>query len=223
MIPTMTLLPLALVAIVGYAAGRFLLGYPRPTARPLLLSRPELAVVDAAAEAFFPPGGAISLSGREAGIPDFVDHYVAAVPRRLRILMRMLLFLVEHGTILFPAPGGLRGGGMRRFSGLSPEQRTAVLEGWQRSSLFVRRLVFVSLRAILTMGYLASPAVLRALGLAPREIPTPVCEADLLYPRIGALPSSIALRAADLTPPSDGTPLGPTGPLRADDAASVLP
>jgi hypothetical protein len=223
MIPAMSLLPLALVAIVGYAASRFLLGYPRPAARPVLLSRPELAVVDAAAETFFPPGGAIPLSGREARIPDFVDHYVAAVPRRLRILMRMLLLLVEHGTILFPAPGGLLGGGMRRFSGLSPEQRTAVLAGWQQSSLFVRRLVFISLRAILTMGYLASPAVLRALGLAPRDIPTPVCEADLLYPRIGALPSSIALRAADLTPPSDGTPLGATGPLRADDAAGVLP
>jgi len=222
MIPPMTLLPLALVGIAGYAASRLLLGYPRPAARPLLLSRPELAVVEAAAEAFFPPGGAIPLSGREVRIPDFVDHYMAAVPRRLRILMRMLLLLVEHGTILFPAPGGLLGGGMRRFSRLSPEQRTAVLGGWQQSSLFARRLVFVSLRAILTLGYLASPAVLRALGLAPRDIPTPVCEADLLYPRIGALPSSIRFRASDLTPPSDGTPLGPSGPLRADAEAGGL-
>jgi hypothetical protein len=36
---------------------------------------------------------------------------------------------------------------------------------------------------------------------------SPICEADLLYPRIGAHPSSIVLTRADLTPPSDGTPI----------------
>jgi hypothetical protein len=223
MIRAMTLLALALVAATGYALSRIFLGYSRPASRPVLLSRPELAVVDAAAETLFPPGGAIPVSGREARIPAFVDLYVAAMPRHLRILMRMLFFLVEHATVFFPATGGLLGGGMRRFSRLSPEQRVAALAGWERSSLFARRLVFTSLRAILTMGYMSSPAVLRALGLAPREIPTPICEADLLYPRIGALPSTIALRAADLTPPSDGTPLGPAGPLRADYAEGALP
>ncbi|HME71913.1 MAG TPA: hypothetical protein VKM54_18885 [Myxococcota bacterium] len=219
----MSLLALALAAAAGYALTRIFLGYSRPASRPVLLTRPELAVVDAAAETLFPPGGVIPMSGREARIAAFVDFYVAAVPRNLRILIRMLFFLVEHATLFFPAPGGLLGGGMRRFSRLSPEQRDAALAGWERSSLFPRRLVFTSLRAILTMGYLSSPAVLRALGLAPREIPTPICEADLLYPRIGALPSTIALRAEDLTPPSDGTPLGPTGPLRADYAERVQP
>jgi hypothetical protein len=221
MIRAMSLLALALAAAAGYALSRIFLGYPHPASRPVLLSRRELAVVDAAAETLFPLGGAIPMSGREAGIPAFVDSYVAAVPRNLRILMRMLLFLVEHATVFFPAPGGLLGGGMRRFSYLSPEQRVAALAGWEHSSLFARRLVFTSLRAILTLGYLSSPGVLRALGLAPREIPTPICEADLLYPRVGALPSTIALRAVDLTPPSDGTPLGPTGPLRADYAEGV--
>src|SRR5208337_1838842 len=198
MMHAMLLLALALAVAASYALSRIFLGYPRPASRPVWLSRRELAVVDAAAETLFPLGGAIPLSGREAQIPAFVDSYVAAVPRNLRILMRMLLFLVEHATVFFPASGGLLGGAMRRFSCLSPEQRVAALTGWEHSSLFARRLVFTSLRAILTMGYLSSPGVLRALGLAPREIPTPICEADLLYPRVGALPSTIALRAADL-------------------------
>jgi len=223
MMQAMSLLALAFGTAAAYAMSRIFLGYPRISSRPAALSRPELAVVAAAAETLFPPGGAIAVSGREAGIPSYVDRYVAAVPPRLRRLMRMLFFLVEHATVFFPAPGGLRGGGMRRFSSLSPEQRVAALAGWERSSLFPRRLVFTSLRAILTMGYMASPAVLRALGLAPREIATPVCEADLLYPRIGALPSSIALRVTDLTRPRDGTPLGPVGPLRADYAEEVRP
>ena len=223
MIRAMALVGFFLVAAAGYALGRIFLGYARPVKPPALLSRQEWALVDAAAQTLFPPGGAISVSGREAGIPAFVDRYVAAVPRHLRILMRLLFFLIEHATVLFPATGGLFGGGMRRFSRLSPEQRIAALAGWERSSLFARRLVFTSLRAILTMGYMSSPAVLRALELAPREIPTPICEADLLYPRIGALPQTIALRAADLTPPSDGTPLGPSGPLRADYAEGARP
>jgi hypothetical protein len=218
MIRGMSLLALALVGAAGYASARIFFGYSPPASPPVLLSQRELGFVAAAAETLFPPGGAIPTSGCEAGIPSFVDGYAAAVPRHVRLLMRMLFFLVEHATVLFPAPGGLVGGGMRRFSSLSPEQRASALADWEGSTLFARRLVFTALRAMLTMGYLSSPAVLRALGLAPRQIPTPICEADLLYPRIGALPSTIALRAADLTPPSDGTPLGPTGPLRADYA-----
>jgi hypothetical protein len=223
MMRAMSLLALALVAASAYALRRIFLGYHQPPLRAALLTRPELAVVDAAAETLFPPGGAIPLSGREAGTAAFVDFYAGAVPRHLRILIRMLFFLVEHATVLFPAPGGLLGGGMRRFSSLSPEQRAAALEGWAHSVFFSRRFVFTSLRAILTLGYLSSPAVLRALGLAPREIPTPICEADLLYPRVGALPSTITLRAEDLTPPSEGTPLGPAGPLRSDYADRIQP
>ena len=53
--------------------------------------------------------------------------------------------------------------GWRRFSALDAERRGAVLEGWRRSRWFARRLVFTSLRAIVTQAYFADPAVLRAL------------------------------------------------------------
>ncbi|MEW6273481.1 MAG: hypothetical protein AB1689_29735, partial [Thermodesulfobacteriota bacterium] len=117
--------------------------------------------------------------------------------------------LVEHGTLLFPAPGF----GVARFSSLREDRQVAYLESWQKSRLLQRRLVFVSLRAILTMGYFADPAVLRALGLAPRALTTPVIEADLLWPRIGASPESIALRREDVTAGPDGLSLGVEGPL----------
>jgi hypothetical protein len=128
--------------------------------------------------------------------------------------MRLLFCLLEQATLVFPAPGR---GGRRRFSSLDPAQREAVLEGWQRSRLFPRRLVFTSLRAILTMGYFAHPAVLRGLGLAPYRVEPPVAEADLLYPPIGAPPAAIRFTRADLTPPSDGTPLR-GAPLHPDYA-----
>jgi hypothetical protein len=72
------------------------------------------------------------------------------------------------------------------------------------------------------MGYLGHPRAMRAVNLAPYQLPTPICEADLLYPRIGAHPDSLQLTRADLTPPSDGTPLCLDGPLHPDYAESPL-
>ncbi len=197
---------LAIGAALGYAGGRTLLGYPAaPEYR--VLARREVAFLDAAAEVMYPPGGPFPTSGRDARCAVFLDGYLALVPPRMRLLMRLLFFLMEHATLLFPAPPPR---GWRRFSSLSAEQRTAVLEGWRRSRLFARRLVFTSLRAVLTNAYLADPAVLRHLGLAPFSIVSPVVEADLLYPPIGRLPEAIRHRA--LTAPSDGTPLDPLAP-----------
>lgn len=211
------LLP-ALLAAAAYAVARIFFGY-RPPARALdVLAPREAAFLDAAAGALFPAGGAVPPSGSEAGVAAYADRWVGAVPRHIRILVRMLFFLVEHATVFFPAPGGLFGGGMKRFSALSSEQRVAVLDGWHRSRLFPRRIVFTSLRAIVTMGYFSDPGVLRALRLAPYDFPSPVSEADLLYPRIGASPDTIRWTRADLWT-SDGTPLDLDGPVHPAYAA----
>jgi hypothetical protein len=198
-----------LLATAAWAAARVFAGYPRVAGYGVLAAR-EVAGLDAAAEALFPPGGAIACSGADAQVARYIDRLVAASHPRTRLLMRMLFFLIEHGTLIFPAPGGVRG--RRRFSSLALDERVEVLEGWQTSRLFPRRLVFTSLRALFTLGYFAHPPVLCALGLAPAAIESPICKADLLYPRIGAHPDTIPWRPEDLTPPSDGTPLALDGP-----------
>jgi hypothetical protein len=129
--------------------------------------------------------------------------------------MRLLLLLVEHATLVFPAPPPR---GRRRFSALAPAQRVAALEGWRASRFFARRLVFTSLRALLMMGYFAHPAVLRQLRLAPYAIDTPVVEADLLFPRVGAHPDTIRYTEAELTPRRPAAPLDLDGPLHPDVA-----
>ncbi|MGH0033114.1 MAG: gluconate 2-dehydrogenase subunit 3 family protein [Myxococcota bacterium] len=191
---------------------RLLGGYPRPPTPCQTLWRGEWTTLDAVAEALFPPGGAVEPSGREARVASYVDRLVTASHPRQRTLMRALFFLIEHATLVFPAPGGV--GGFRRFSSLDVEQRMAVIEAWQKSGLFLRRLVFTSLRALCTLGYFSNPEVLRRLRLAPYAIDTPVHEADLLYPRIGAGRASITLGPEDRTPPSDGRPLDLDGPLQ---------
>ena len=172
------------LALAGLGiAMRIRAGYPRAPQGLRVLSAGEVAFLAAAADATFPPGGAIAPSGSDAHVPEYLDRYLAAVPPKLRRLMRLLFFLLEHATLIFP-PGGSTG--LRRFSSLPPAARIAYLASWRQSRLFPRRLVFTSLRSILGLAYLADPAVQRALNLAPKRIPSP---------------------------PSDGTPLDPDGPL----------
>lgn len=204
---------LAVLLALGW---RVLGGYPRQAGPMRRLSRREAAFVAAAAEAMFPRGGAVPPSGLDAGVPAWTDRWLDALPAATRLLVRCLFALVEHATLLFPAPGW---DGWRRFSALDAERRGAVLEGWRTSRWFLRRLVFTSLRAIVTQGYFADAAVLRALGLAPLAIEAPVTAADALYPPIGRPKSAIRFSSAQVTvhgpldrPPA-GEPLATGDPL----------
>lgn len=202
------------IGFLGWAGYRLFLGYPGARADLRVLAAREAAFLDAAAEAMFPPGHEIPLSGREADLPGYVDRWLRVVPPRQRTLIRLLILLVEQATLFFPAPDF----GFRRFSALSLDQREAALRGWGSSRMAPRRLVFTALRAVLTMGYLGHPVVLRHMGLAPYAIESPVLPADLLYPRIGQHPSTIQWTEKDLTPPSPGIPLDLDGPLHPDYA-----
>jgi hypothetical protein len=208
-----------LIVAAAYAVYRLALGYPRPIERYQSLMRGEAEFLANAADALFPPGGAIHYSGVEADLPGYTDRLVAASHPRIRLAMHGLFFLVEHATLFFPAPGG---GGRRRFSSLGRVQQVGALEGWEHSRFYLRRVVFTSLRSILTLAYFAHPPVLRQLRLAPLAIDTPICEADLLYPPIGGKPEAIRYQRADLTPiPDPGIPLdldGPIHPPYADNA-----
>ena len=208
-----------LAIFVAYTVWRLFLGYPRSQRGYRVVAPREVAFLEAAAEASFPPGGAIPLSGGEADLPAYADAFLESLPRHLRLQVRAMLMLFEQATLFFPAPGR---GGRRRFSSLDEKQRVAVLESWSRSGFFLRRLAFTALRAVLTMGYLGHPIVMRQLQLAPLDFPSPVCEADLLYPAIGSGPETIRLTRADLWE-SDGTPLDLDGPVHPDYAGDRRP
>jgi hypothetical protein len=162
----MTLLLIAAIAgtVLALLIRAIFLGYPRAALQGVLLSRKEQAIVSACADALFPPGGPIPVSGTEAGLVRYLDSYLGRLPRTPRILVRLLLFSVEHGPWIFgPRPA--------RFTRLRPVERVAVLRAMARSELYFRRVSFLSLRTVLTMGYLAHPEVQRQLKIVPDSAP----------------------------------------------------
>ncbi len=193
--------------IVGYR--RFILGYPPAPPGLAVLHRGEAVFVESAAEVLFPGGAGLSVAGVDAHLPHYVDRHLAALPRAKRLQIRGLFAIFEHLTLIFP---GDEPGGRRRFSKLSAASRVSVLARLaNHSNLWVRTL-FMALRAVLVLGYLGHPANLRDLGVAPFEIEFGVSDAELLFPRIGGLVSSIELELADRTDPAQLGPLDANGP-----------
>lgn len=128
------------------------------------LSRREQVIVGALADAFFPPGGAIPLSGREAGLVAYMDDYCKQLPAGQGRLVRLLFVFLEHSPWAF-------GPRRQRFSTLSLADRIEVLDRMRNSPIYFRRIAFLSMRTMLTMGYLADERVARRIGMVPNPDP----------------------------------------------------
>ena len=185
-----------LVGLIGVAYQRFIAGYPAAREGLGVLHRGEAAFIRAAADVLFPSKVGLAVTGLEAQLPHYIDRHLAALPRAQRWQIRALLMLCEHGTLFLPARAP---GGYERFSSLSASSRVSVLERMSGHAHPLVRLVFTALRGVLVLGYLGHPANLNALGLAPFEIEPAVSDAELLFPRVGGLVSSIAFSLADKT------------------------
>ena len=186
----------------GYA------GYAPAPAGLAVLHRGEAAFVDAVAEVLFPAGGGLALSGIDAQLPHSIDRHLAALPRAQRIQIRLLLAVVEHITLIMP---GDEPGGRGRFSSLTAASRIALLDRLSHHRFGLFRLLMTALRSVFVLGYLGHPANLHGLGLAPFEIEPVVSDAELLFPRVGGLVSSIAYDPADRNVDEEREPLQPDG------------
>ena len=174
-----------------------------------VLHRGEAVFVQSAAEVLFPGGAGLPVAGVDARLPHYVDRHLSALPRAKRLQIRALFGLFEHLPLVFP---GNDPGGRGRFSSLSPASRVSVLERLENHSNSSVRIIFMALRAVLVLGYLGHPANLRDLGVAPFEIPSAVSDAEVLFPRIGGLVSSVEFELADRSDARDLGPLDPHGP-----------
>jgi len=158
--------PAQIVAIAGVVALAVMIvatarlfRYPPPAAANSNLNGREQALVSAVADAFFPPNGPIPLSGCEAGLLEYFDKYLARFSRPQRLLVRLLLAFTELGPLLF-------GPRRSRFTQLSHGEQLRFLDTAFISRIYFRRVAFISLRAVMTMGYLANDEVAKHMGMA---------------------------------------------------------
>lgn len=116
------------------------------------------------ADALFPPGGPIPISGSEAGANEFMRKYLAACQPRQRALVRLLIAASELGPLLF-------GPRRRRFTRLSEDERLVFLAEGYASPIYLRRVCVLTMRALLTMAYFADARVLEHIGMQSHPDP----------------------------------------------------
>lgn len=117
-----------------------------------MLHRRERIFITVFADTLFPKGGDIPLSGSQAELVLYTSTYLEKLPTKQRILCRMLFLFIQLSPILF-------GPRHVRFTHLEPRERHQFLEEMSTSSFYFRRLSFLSMRTILTLGYFAHPKV----------------------------------------------------------------
>ena len=188
---------------------RLVSGYSSAPPGLAVLSRGEVALIEGVAEVLFPGGAGMAVAGLDARLPHYIDRHLAALPFAKRLQIRALLMLIENITLVVP---GDEPGGRGRFSGLTATSRVAILEKLANHSSSLVRMLFMALRGVLVLGYLGHPANLRTLGVAPFAIDPAVSDAELLFPRVGGLVSSVAYEVSDRTTGGESRPLDPTGP-----------
>lgn len=154
---------LAAVAI-ALAARALVLGYPPALLEDAVLTRRQQAIVAACADAFFPPGGAIPVSGTEAGLVRYMDAYVRRLDARGRFLVGLLFLFIELGPFAF-------GPRRRRFTRLALADRIELLRRMGTSDLYFLRVSFLSMRTMLTMGYLSNARVAAAMHMETDPAP----------------------------------------------------
>ena len=116
------------------------------------------------ADTLFPAGELFPLSGSRAGVVEYMERYLGRSPPVERLLIRLLLLFTELSPLAFgprPLP----------FTRLGADERAALLRGAARSRIYFRRIAFTSLRALLTMGYLAHEPIARRIGIVADRDP----------------------------------------------------
>jgi hypothetical protein len=149
---------LLVAAAVGYFAG-----YPPPRFAAGVLNGKEQAVLLACADTLFPERGVMPLTGSEAGVVEFMDNHLLALPKDKRFQVRLLFAFIEHSPWLL--------GPARRFTAQSRVQRTAFLRRLSLSNIYFLRVCFLSLRTLTCMAYLAHPEIIAAVGCLPATHP----------------------------------------------------
>jgi hypothetical protein len=144
--------------VLALGGSVFLLVRPGATAAGRkALSADEARFLEAAAEAYFPPGNGLGLDVRALDVGGAADDILAGFPAFERTLVRGLF----NGFEAWPRLTLSSTGG---FAAHSLEERIEILKSFDASSLLPRRGAAEALRAFLGMAVFARPDALSSVG-----------------------------------------------------------
>lgn len=164
----------ALAALaVGGVVGAGALELPAAAAGRFCLSERELILVQALAEALFPPGNALGVTAVGMDLSGEVDELMGdRLDPVVTPVFRRVLQALDDGTLLS------RGA---RFADLPLGARVEVMASWGEPGVLARRLMYDALRTVVGMVFFCRPEVCSAIGWHP------ACAVD---PALGAVPPS---------------------------------
>lgn len=128
-----------------------------------ILSRSEMRMAHALAEALFPPGTALVHDARRTHLAERVDEHLATMPGRERRYVRAGLRAIEYASV------ALHGS---RFSRLSLDERIAALRAEERSEIYARHTALVAMKGIFGLVFFEIDEVRASLGWSLGCAPT---------------------------------------------------
>jgi hypothetical protein len=126
-------------------------GYPQPPARLRFFSPEEYAVFQTLAAVM------LGLDRSPVDVAAEADRLIAEMDPSVQQDIHWILRIFEHGTHLFDLKG-------KRFTRLSRAEQERYLEGWMKSSLGARRIVFRALKLVCALGYYTLPQTWMEIG-----------------------------------------------------------
>lgn len=149
---------LALVAVVG-VTGFEVVSLAAPAPGRFCLSPRELDLVQALAEALFPPGSALGVSAVDMNLSFEVDELIGdRLDPVVTPVFRHVLQVLDDGTLLS------RGA---RFADLELAERIEVMAAWAEPGVLARRMMYDALRTVVGMVFFCRPEVNAVIGWAP--------------------------------------------------------
>ena len=128
--------------------------------QPLRILTPlEASIVRALGQTMYPRDGVIPLDAVEAHAVEYVDAWLAALPRRERTLVRLMFVMFELSMPLF---GPSR---FRTFTRANADAQFEYLAAWETSQFYFRRACMFGLRSVYALAYMADGEVKRRIGV----------------------------------------------------------
>jgi len=157
------------LGLSGLGAVAFgLLRRSAPRAGLRMLSESDARAVEAMAAAWFPARDGLP-DASTIGIAAHVDGYLAGLPEQLGRATVALVRAIEWASV---------GGSWRlsRFTSLDSDTRLELLDAWEGSSLYARRMGFLPLKLAIGMAYFDDAGVRSAIGFSACPAPSSAVE-----------------------------------------------